>query len=329
MWILPRADGCGTIALDRDGDASYDARMRSVLLVLALVALPAAAAPPAEPGATAGYPVGVTTLALVDTARARVLPTEVWYPASTDGRDAPARRRPARLVLLAHGFCGFRTNYEYLAIHLARHGFVAAAPDFPGFNRDDCEAGVATGDLQDAPPADLAFVRDVLRAHEQAGTEGLPRIRRGKAGLVGHSLGGLVVLSAAATSPGDYAAVVGLAPAGNAAQADALAAATPRPAVLLVAGSADTTVPLARTETMFAHLLPPRFLVTVSGGTHSGFTDMDARLTEVALARQQALTARYATALFERYLARRRRFARYLPPTDAAAQGTEVELVVR
>src|SRR2546426_7524697 len=73
--------------------------------------------------------VGVTTLTMVDPGRDRTFETEVWYPATIAGRNAPLRRGRFPLVLLAHGYCGFRTNYEYLATHLARWGFLVAAPD--------------------------------------------------------------------------------------------------------------------------------------------------------------------------------------------------------
>jgi len=80
---------------------------------------------------------------------------------------------------------------------------------------------------------------------------------------------------------------------------------------------------------LFAALPAPAFLVKIVGGTHSGFTDMDSRLSAGQLARQQALTRRYATAFLERYLARDRRFARFLTPGDAAAEGTDVEFTAR
>ena len=67
----------------------------------------------------------------------------------------------------------------------------------------------------------------------------------------------------------------------------------------------------------------------IVGGTHSGFTDMDSRLSAAQLARQQTLTRRYATVFLRRYLARDRRFARFLAPADAAAEGADVELTAR
>src|SRR5579871_3061246 len=119
---------------------------------LACVALLAVA------GATraAAYPVGVATLTPVDAARGRTLVTEVWYPGRAPGRDAAPRAGRFPLVLVAHGNCGFRTNYEYLTVPLAALGFVVAAPDFPGFNKAVCDAGPESlGDVAHDPEADL------------------------------------------------------------------------------------------------------------------------------------------------------------------------------
>jgi len=79
----------------------------------------------------------------------------------------------------------------------------------------------------------------------------------------------------------------------------------------------------------FAALSAPAFLLTLIGGTHSGFTDEDSGLAPAALARQQALTRRYATAFLRRYLARDRRFARFLTAEDAVGQGGAVTLTAR
>ena len=172
--------------------------VRRLVAVLALVALalPVRAAG-VDPSADGPFAVGVTTLPFIDGSRSRTLVTEVWYPARSGGRDAPARR-------------------------------------------------------------------------------------------------------------GRY------------------------PLVLVVGGTADTTLAFDLFAAPFFAALPaPAFLVKVIGGTHSGFTDMDSHLSAAQLARQQALTRRYATAFLRRYLARDRRFARFLAPADAVAEGTDVELTAR
>ena len=79
----------------------------------------------------------------------------------------------------------------------------------------------------------------------------------------------------------------------------------------------------SRSSSRRLHAHPARDATT---STHGGFSDLDAGLALEALARQQALVRRYATAFLARYLARDRRFRRFLTGEDAAAQGADVEL---
>ncbi len=298
------------------------------LVVLAALALPARAAG-VEPSADGPFTVGVTTVTFVDASRSRRLVTEVWYPARAAGRDAPTQRGRYPLVLVAHGHCGFRTNYEYLSVPLASWGFLVAAPDFPGINRADCDAGAPPGDLFGDPLRDLEFLRGAF--HDRSGpARALAHlVRGGRAGLVGHSLGGFAVVHASLADP-SLTAVVALAALAGSADGQAFHGLRPRRAVLVAGGTSDATIPFDLIPApLFAALPAPAFLVKIVGGTHSGFTDMDSRLSAGQLARQQALTRRYATAFLERYLARDRRFARFLTPGDAAAEGTDVEFTAR
>jgi predicted dienelactone hydrolase len=300
------------------------------LLGIALLALAAASsAADLDPSADGPFAVGVTTVTFVDASRGRTLVTEVWFPADAAGRDMPARRGRWPLVLVAHGNCGFRTNYEYLTVPLASRGFLVAAPDFPGFNKTDCDNHVPLGDIFGEPPRDLSFLRAAL--HDRSGPAGaLARSVRGAhAGLAGHSLGGAAVVNASLNDP-DLRVVVALAPLAATPQGQAFVGLRPRRAVLVEAGTADTTLPPDLFATpFFAALPPPAFLVLVTGGTHSGVTDMDGHLTPEALARQQSLTRRYAVAFLERYLGRHRRQSRFLTTEDAAAQGPDVTLTAR
>ena len=143
-------------------------RVRRLVALVALVALalPARAAG-VDPSADGPYAVGVSTVTFMDASRSRTLVTEVWYPARSAGPDAPARRGRYPRVLVAHGYCGFRTNYEYLSVPLASWGFLVAAPDFPGINRADCDAGVPPGDIFGDPPRDLEFLRGAFHEPEK------------------------------------------------------------------------------------------------------------------------------------------------------------------
>ncbi len=298
------------------------------LVALAALAMPAWAAE-VDPSAGGRFTVGVTTLVFQDPSRGRTLVTEVWYPARVAGRDEPARRGHYPLVLVAHGFCGFRTNYEYLTRRLASWGFLVAAPDFPGINQADCNAGAPPGDIVNEPPRDLEFLRSAFHDRSGPARALAPLVLGRRAGLVGHSLGGAAVVNASLADP-NLTAVVALAGLVGSAQGRAFNGLRPYRAVLVAGGTADTILVFDKFGIpFFGALSAPAFLLTIVGGTHDGFTDMDSRLSAEQLARQEALTQRYATAFLSRYLARDRRFARFLTPADAAAEGTDVELTAR
>lgn len=296
------------------------------LAVLCALALPARAGG-VDPSAAGDFAVGVRTLVLEDASRSRELVTEAWYPATSEGRDAAPRRGHHPLVLLAHGHCGFRTNYEFLSVALASFGFVVVAPDFPGFTQADCDAPQPSAPAD--PLGDLAFLSATLRDRGGPASALAHAVRRRGSGLVGHSLGGLVALTAAVADP-DVRAVVAVAPFADAVQGEAFVGLRPRRAVLAIGGGADASISFeGGTRPLFEALPSPAFLLRIAGGTHSGFTDVDAGLSAEALARQQALTRRYAVAFLRRYLARDHRFRRVLTAADAAARGSDVELEAR
>src|SRR5262245_27907817 len=173
-------------------------RTMTALLVLALGTSAPGAPDPTRPGRLM---VGVTTVDAVDESRGnRTLPVEIWYPARRSGRGAEPIRQPHPLVLIAHGLCGSRLYYDYLATHLTSHGFVVAAPDFTGMTRAACDAGqlvLSLGDL----PLDLSFVSRQL--HDATGPfrRWARHVRGRAAGLIGNSLGGIAVVDAARMDP--------------------------------------------------------------------------------------------------------------------------------
>lgn len=298
---------------------------RLVALAWAVAAPGARAA--TDPSVAGRFPVGVTRSDVVDAARGRTITTEIWYPAAVAGRDTIVRRGHFPLVVLVHGNCGHRLNSEFLTVHLASHGFVVASPDILGFYQTDCSAngGNAPGTPRvDDPWRDLSLVRATL--HDRAGLLGsFARVLRGqRTGLVGHSLGGWWAQQAMLADP-RFTSLALLATLPALRAGDVVPA--PRRATLVVGGTADVLLPYDPVSLgVFALLPAPSFLVKIVGGTHSGFTDDDAGLAPTALARQQRLTKRYATALFHRYLGGRRGFARYLTAADAQVQGDDVAL---
>lgn len=300
--------------------------MRRAFALLVLLAVAArAGAVPLDPAAPGRFAVGVATVEAVDVVRERFLTTELWYPASTAGRDAPPLERRSPLVVVSHGFCGSRLNHEYLTTHLASHGFLVAAPDLSGYTAAACAAGPIDTPV-DALPQDLSFVGRAL--HDRTGRLGAwaRRVRGVATGIAGHSLGGWAAVQAARIDP-LFTTVVGLAPAVQAADADPLAHLTPRRVWMAMGATGDTLVSFTGwTERFFATLPAPAFLVRVAGGSHGGFGDADSRLSANELAVQQAAVTRNATALFLRYVARKPKLARRLKPYDDGTVALTVRL---
>ncbi len=171
------------------------------------------------------YPVGVKTIDIVNPKQLNILTqsvedrklvVEVWYPAkkpkkkklatyedvtrlhkpfSVKGnayRDANiSSEGPFPLVVLSHGYTGYRTLMFYLGEHLASHGFIVASID----HTDSTNADV---DFKNAPFSGfLSTLYNRSRDH-YAALEYFTELKNDfsksidgeKAGLVGYSMGG-------------------------------------------------------------------------------------------------------------------------------------------
>lgn len=185
-----------------------------------------------ELAAAGRFAVGVKTVKVTDPARfdpltqgpkARHLTLEIWYPAAQDPakpltsyqnqsrsgvpfnlqagamRDVPVLKNDQEkypLVVLSHGYTGYRTIMFYLAEHLAAQGYIVVGID----HTDSTNAEV---DMKAAPFA--GFVSTLLnRARDQQFV--LEQLRRepaltgsqldgNKAAVIGYSMGGFGALS--------------------------------------------------------------------------------------------------------------------------------------
>jgi dienelactone hydrolase len=290
--------------------------LRTAIALLALLAAATSAAGAPDPTRPGKLAVGVTTVEAVDQDREnRTLPIEIWYPARGTGRDVEPLRRRYPLVLIAHGFCGSRLFYDYLATHLASHGFVIGAPDFTGVTRATCDAGQVTASV-DAMARDLSFVGRAL--HDASGPLAMwaRHVRGKRTGLVGNSLGGIAVVEAAKLDP-SFTAIVGLAPAVNAATAAPLADLVPRRAWMVMGATGDALVSFTGwTQPFFEAVPAPAFLVRFTGGSHTGFSDENPETDPDPRQAQHDATTRYATPFLIKYLAHKKKFARQLRSND-------------
>ncbi len=157
----------------------------------------------------------------------RSLPTEIWYPACPPA-DEPSRAShplglphdafpdlapidgPCPLIVFSHGNSGYRQQSSFLMTHLARAGFVVAAPDHLGNTfsemlalEDDEARRAVHREIRRHRPADLhAVLRALLdappdaadRAPHRHPTLPLPALDPTRVGSLGHSFGGWTAL---------------------------------------------------------------------------------------------------------------------------------------
>lgn len=232
------------------------------------------------PATPPDYALGTSTRTYVDASRptpangtapaqpSRTLVTEVWYPAMSEGRDAPPAGGRFPLAVFVHGSGGNRRQSTFLTEALATFGYVVAAADFPLTAADT--PGGASDDHVGDQLGDVAFLA------AQVGGEFAVDEARGYA-VVGHSTGGTIaLLSAYAPDPHDpkIAAAAALAPCACF-LGDALFQTRALP-LLVIAGTDDLFVPPASNGQRAYSLAPqPKQLVLLSGGNHLYFTDFD------------------------------------------------------
>ena len=176
------------------------------------------------------YAVGVTTITATDPKRLntanfilnieRQLVLEIWYPTAQPKpeqqsssvatyknvtrlqnpfelqgeayRDAPALSEGSfPLILLSHGFTGYRTQMFYLGEHLASHGYIVVGIDHSGSTNADIQetADRAAGftDTLYNRARDQQFLLDYF-ADQASPVEAI--VDTDRAAIIGHSMGG-------------------------------------------------------------------------------------------------------------------------------------------
>jgi predicted dienelactone hydrolase len=189
-------------------------------VVLLGVAFTAEAAPSAN--------VAYRRIDVQDAATGELFPAALWYP--TRAASAPlfltgslsGCRLPTRLcrliafemqvannappadgkfglVVISHGAGGLSLNHRDLAMALASHGYVVAAPTHPRGNDNDISGvGVWVG-----RPRQVSRVIDALLGDAKLGSH----IQRERIGVVGHSNGGYTALAVAGAKPSPAASI--------------------------------------------------------------------------------------------------------------------------
>ena len=190
--------------------------LRLVLVGLALlgVAFTAGAAPPRN--------VAYRRIDVQDPVTGELFPAALWYPTGAAaaplfltgslstcglptmlcrmvafemqvaGNAAPAEGKFG-LIVISHGAGGLALNHRDLAIALASHGYVVAAPAHPR-GKDNDVSGIS---VWIGRPKQVSRVVDAVLEDAELGAH----IQRERIGIVGHSNGGYTALAVAGARP--------------------------------------------------------------------------------------------------------------------------------
>ncbi|ANV86210.1 hypothetical protein AWQ22_01240 [Picosynechococcus sp. PCC 7117] len=145
-----------------------------------------------NPTAPGSQTVRRQSLILQDERRDRTIPIDIF--------DSPQSQ--SQLVVLSHGFAANRHFLDYLAVHLASHGYTVVTLDHPGSNIQSLfNPGLNLDTLLPATefvdrPKDIQFVLDQLERLNQDQTL-TTRFATNNVTVIGHSFGGYTALAIA------------------------------------------------------------------------------------------------------------------------------------
>ncbi len=195
----------------------------------------------------------------------RVLDTWLWIGAA---RGDAARARP--LLLIAHGTEGHPEKFDAFARALASEGVVVAAPRFPASAQDSGAASLGVSDLGEQP-ADLDVVlAGLLDAVADEGDDLFGMFDPSRVVALGHSLGGATVLGW--TRFGSSPPLLGTITLSPAVPLTVIFGPYPDPSgppTLLAHGTYDPLVGYPVSESLYAELDDPCWLLGIAGGEHS------------------------------------------------------------
>jgi predicted dienelactone hydrolase len=135
------------------------------------------------------------SLRLNDSLRQRIIPIQIYYSQQTKGP----------LILMSHGFAADRFFAEYLARHLASHGFTVVSIEHPGSNIQALISSTYGMDINEILPSqefidrpqDVKFVLDKLARFNATIPYLKDKFNTTEVTLIGHSFGGYTAFALA------------------------------------------------------------------------------------------------------------------------------------
>ena len=195
----------------------------------------------------------------------RSLDATLWYPADDTG--------PHPLVIYSHGFMSTREEGSDLAERLASHGYLVLAADYPLTNFG-APGGPNVADFA-SQPADVSFLIDSALALEGDDKPFAGDVDPERIAVVGLSLGGLTTtLVAFHPEMRDPRVRAAVSIAGPSSFFDDRFYATADLPFLMIAGTGDAMVAYASHARPVLERDPNASLVTIEGGSHTGFASI-------------------------------------------------------
>jgi predicted dienelactone hydrolase len=134
-------------------------------------------------------------LRFFDTPRKRFLLTDVYLT---------NRPGPAPVIVISHGLGSDSSNFDYLATHLASHGFAVVVPNHPGSDAKQLRSLLAgsTSDVAQPEefinrPLDVKYILDQMEKASQSDSRFKGRLNLQQVGVFGQSFGGYTALALA------------------------------------------------------------------------------------------------------------------------------------
>lgn len=248
----------------------------------------------AQPDVNGPYESGYTTVNLSRDGRS--FNALIYYPSPDGGEDAAieANNGPYPIISFGHGFFMQNRYYSSLFAHLASHGYVVIAPQFPDVNH-----------LQLA--YDLLYCLDYIKEqHGDPASMFYGLIDIIKTGLSGHSMGGGASLLAASADERITVVVPLAAAETNPSAIDAMNKI--KAVVYLISAEDDGITPLSTNQLpMYENALPVKGIPIIKGANHTKF--LDTRLFDftdpngyLSAAKQLEITRKYLTFVFNLFL---------------------------
>jgi dienelactone hydrolase len=197
----------------------------------------------------------------------RTFTVALWSP-----KNAPG---PHPLLVYSHGFMSERHGGEYLAEHMASHGYVVVSTDFP-LTHFGAPGGPFAEDVVNQP-ADVSFLIDRVLALGPNERNFLGGIDRSRIGALGLSLGGLTTtLVSFHPTLGDPRIRAAVSIAGPSALFNRDYFAFAKVPFLMIAGTHDAMIQYDSNGAPVPELIQEGGLVTIQGASHAGFSNMAA-----------------------------------------------------